>query len=157
MKVMENQTPETRERLWRRKLSKTDRAELRGHPELELEAWLTDALAQLPDAPAPSNLTARVLNAIEFEEARAARAHGGHWNWRLLWPRVAVTAGVLAFALLGIQYHETGVRHVAMVKNLAQVTRADTVPDVEALNNFDVIQPMSQAGRADTELLAALQ
>ena len=58
------------EALWRRKLSEAGRNALRAQPELELEARLTAALAKIPDAPVPSNFTARVLAAIELDEAR---------------------------------------------------------------------------------------
>ena len=59
--------------------------------DLELEARLTRALARLPDAPVPSNFTARLMQAVDLEEsrrlaplefrlelARAAAAHRGH-------------------------------------------------------------------------------
>ena len=39
----------------------------------KLEARLTEALAKISDAPVPSNFTARVLAAIELEEAQAER------------------------------------------------------------------------------------
>ena len=45
-------------------------------PDLDLEARLTAALARIPDAAVPSNFTARVLTAIELEEAAAARSRG---------------------------------------------------------------------------------
>lgn len=155
---MENLSPEQHESLWRRKLSGPERAELRGQPELELEARLTDALAQMPNAPVPSNFTARILNAINLDEARAGRSKGWHWNWRALWPRVAVAAAILLFAGLSVQRYEAAQRHRAeMARSLQVVASANTVPDVAALNDFDVIQRMSQPAHADTELLAALQ
>jgi hypothetical protein len=157
---MENQSPEPRELLWRRKLSETERADLRAQPELELEARLTDALAVLPSVPVPSNFTARVLNAIELEEARSARpapASGWHWSWRLLLPRVAVTAAMLFFAGFGLQHYQAGLQREEMIKNISTVASAKTVPSTDALNNFDTIQRMGQSGRADTDLLVALQ
>jgi len=157
---MENQSPETRESLWRRKLSETERAGLRAHPELELEARLTDALTGLPNAPVPSNFTARVLDAIELEEARSARpakVSASHWGWRLLLPRLAVTAAVLFFAGYGFQYYQAGLQRADLIKNLSTVASTTAVPSPDALNNFDTIQNMSQSGRADTELLVALQ
>jgi hypothetical protein len=160
LEAMENQTPEPRESLWRRKLSGGERAELRARPELELEARLTDALAQLPNVPVPSNFTARVLGAIELEEAQSGRASkipGWHWNWRLLLPRVATTAAVLLFAGLGFQHYETGMHRAEMAQSLSVVASAKTVPSMDALNNFDTIQHISQSGHADTELLADLQ
>jgi hypothetical protein len=70
---------------------------------------------------------------------------------------VAVTAAILVFAGVGIQRHEAGLQRAEMVKTLSTVASAQTVPSVEALNNFDAIQRMTQSGRADTDLLAALQ
>jgi hypothetical protein len=157
---MENQTPDPRESLWRRKLSGAERTELRARPELELEARLTDALAKLPDASVPSNFTARVLDAIELEEAqsvRSAKSSGWHWNWHLFLPRIALTAAVLLFAGVGFQHYQAGVHRAEMAQSLSVVASAKTVPSLEALNNFDTIQRMSQSGRADTELLADMQ
>ena len=157
---MENQTPEPRESLWRRKLSGTERAELRARPELELEARLTDALTQLSDVPVPSNFTTRVLDAIELEEARSARSvksSGWHWNWHLLLPRIAVTAAVLLFAGVGFQRYQAGLHRAEMAQSISVVASAKTVPSLDALNNFDTIQSMSQSGHADAELLADMQ
>jgi hypothetical protein len=156
---MENQTPDPREPLWRRKLSEAEKAELRARPELELEARLSDALAKLPNAPVPSNFTARVLDAIELEESRLARSGkvpAWHWNWRLLLPRAAVTAAVLLFSGLGIQSYEAGLHRAEMVQGIHVAVTTQAVPSVDALNNFDAIQRMSASGHADTELLADL-
>src|ERR1700690_4482069 len=63
-----------RELVWRRKLTEAERAGLRAPPEtqadLEFESLLTEGLARLPDAPVPSNFTARVLQAAEREAMR---------------------------------------------------------------------------------------
>jgi negative regulator of sigma E activity len=154
---MENQPSNPGEALWRRKLSEAGRNALRAQPELELEARLTAALGQIPDAPVPSNFTARVLTALELEAARTERSHGWTLHWRLLWPRVAVVAAVLIFAGVGLQRHETNSHRRALVKNVAMVTVAQPPPSVDALENLDAIQRMSQPARADGELLAALQ
>ena len=65
-----------RERFWRQRLTQEQLAELRAaNPdaaEAELEAALSDAIARLPDAPVPSNFTARVLEGIERETMPAA-------------------------------------------------------------------------------------
>ena len=153
---MENQPLNSGELLWRRELSAAERAALCASPELELEAKLTAALGQMSDAPVPSNFTARVLTAVELEDARAARSHSWTLNWRLLWPRVAVTAAVLIFAGVGILRHETHSHRVALAKDVALMAVAQP-PSVDALENLDAIQRMSQPAHADGELLAALQ
>jgi hypothetical protein len=119
-----------------------------------LEARLNAALRRLPDAPVPSNFTARVLATIELEEQNAARRHG--WNWLSLFPRVAVAAAVLLFAGVSIDRYEVHSHRVTLVKNLARVASAQT-PSVDALENLDAIQGMSQSAHADNDLLAALQ
>jgi negative regulator of sigma E activity len=154
---MENRPSNPSESLWRRKLSAADRAELRGQPELELEAQLTDALASLAEAPVPSNFTARVLAAIELEDVQAARSQGRTWNWHWLWPRVAVAAAVLIFAGISIQRYEENSHRLALVKNVAMVAAAQPLPSMDALENLDAIQRMSQSAHADGQLLADLQ
>jgi hypothetical protein len=157
---MDNLSPEQREKLWRRTPSGKERAELRSQAELELEARLTDALAQMPDASVPSNFTARVMGAIDLEEARSERAVPSRfwrWNWHALLPRVAVSMAILVFIGVGIQRHEASVGRAEMVRTLSVVARATTVPSVDALEHLDEIQRMSQSSHADAELLAALQ
>jgi hypothetical protein len=154
---MENRPSNSSESLWRRQLSTAERAGLRGQPELELEAQLTEALAKLSEAPVPSNFTARVLAAIELEDAQAARSPGRTWSWHLLWPRVAVAAAVLIFAGVSLQRYETNSHRLVLVKNVVMVAVAQPLPSMEALNNFDAIERMSQSGHADGQLLADLQ
>ena len=152
---MNTEADKLSEALWRRKLSETERAALRGRPELELEARLTGMLANLPAAPLASNFTARVLQQIEREEARAISARNRKWNWRRLWPRVAFASAVLVCAGVIFQKHELKSEHVLLAKNVAAVAVAQPPPSVDALNNFDAIRRMSQ--RADGELLALMQ
>jgi len=152
---MENKPSNSSESLWRGQLSAAELAALRPQPELAREAQLTDALAKIPDVAVPSNFTARVLAAIELEAAQAARSPGWHWNWRSLLPRVAVAAAVLIFAGVSIQRYEAGSQRAALVKNVALVAAAQPLPSVEALNNFDAIERMSQP--ADDQLLALMQ
>jgi hypothetical protein len=154
---MKNQPDNLREALWRRKLSGTERAALRAQPELELEARLTEALVKIPDAPVPSNFTARVLAAIELDEMQAARSRGWTLNWRAWWPRVAVAAAVLIFAGVAIQRYEANSYRLALVKNVALVAATQPPPSVDALENLDAIQRMGQSGHADGDLLAALE
>jgi hypothetical protein len=150
-----------RELAWRRKLTAAEKTGLRAQPEaqadLELESRLSEALARVPEAPMPSNFTARVLQAIEREEARGARLRSWSWYWRVLVPRVAVAVAVVGFAGLTYQHREFDKR-VQLAKDVALLAKAQPAPSVEALKNFDAIQRMSQtAPRADDELLALLQ
>lgn len=153
---MENKPSDSSEPLWRRKLSDAERADLRTRPELELEARLTNALAKIPDAPMPSNFTARVLAAVELEDKRAARTRW-HWSWRLLLPRVAVTAAILIFAGISLQRHEANSQRLALVQTLARLATTQPLPSADALENLDAIQRMGQSAHADGELLADLQ
>ena len=153
---MKNESNQPRESLWRT-ISQGERAKLRGEPELELEARLTDALGRLPEAPVPSNFTSRVLNAIELEEKQAARSHGWIWNWHALLPRMAVATAILVVAGVSFQRYEVGAQRLALVKNVAQVASAQPMPSADVLENLDAIQRMSQSGHADNDLLVALQ
>jgi negative regulator of sigma E activity len=153
---MENKPDNLEAALWRRKVSEAERAALRAQPGLELEARLTQALAKISDAPVPSNFTARVLAEIEREESRMVRPQIWALNWRLLWPRVAVVAAVLIFAGVSLQRYEIHAQRTVLAKNLVLAARAPS-PGVDALENLDAIQRMSQSSHADNELLAALQ
>ena len=152
---MENKPADSSESLWRRKLSAAERAALRPQSEMASEADLTNALAKIPEVPVASNFTARVMAAIELEEAAAGRNRDWHWNWRLPWPRVAVAAAVLIFAGVSAQRYEANSQRVMLAKNMATVTGAQPLPSVDALNNFDAIQRMSQ--HADDQLIALMQ
>lgn len=153
---MKNKPLNPDDSLWRRKLSQAEREALLAQPEQELEAHLTDALAKVPDVSVPSNFTARIMQVVELEEKQAIRA-GWHWDWRRLFPRIAVAMAVLLFAGISIQRYEVNSHRAALAKEIATATVAQPLPSVEALENLDVIQHMSQSGHADTELLAALQ
>jgi len=150
-----------RELAWRRKLTEAERAELRAQPEaqadMKLESRLSEALARVPDAPVPSNFTARVLQAIEREELRGARARDWSWYWRVLIPRAAVAVAVVGFAGLAYQHHEFDKR-TRLARDIALLAQAQPMPSVEALKNFDAIQRMSQTTpQADDKLPALLQ
>src|SRR2546427_12592788 len=97
-----------RERSWRRKLSLAEETELRAwleaHPESqgdwEAELGLTQGLGRLPDAPVPSNFTARVLEAVERETAAGeSRARGSKWRAWLGRVRWLPRAGFAVIAL----------------------------------------------------------
>lgn len=111
-------------------------------------------LSRLPDAPVPSNFTARVLQAVEQEEKRHSRwpVFVFGWHWRAVVPRVAVAASVAGFALFTYHQHELLVQQQELARNAALV--ASQMPSVDALKNFDAIQRMSQTARPDEDLLA---
>ena len=155
---------ELREILWRRQPSDAERARAAGQPEfraeLELETRLNDALAQLPAARVSSNFTARVMQAIDLEEARAQRP-GWRSSWHLSWPRLlprlAATLAVVAFAALSWQHHEISQHRLAMAQSLALVAGSPASPGVDALDNYEAIQRMGQSQPADDKLLALMQ
>jgi hypothetical protein len=153
-----------RESGWRRKLTETEQAGLRAflaanpdaRADWELESALNAALTRLPDAPVPSNFTARLLQAVEREESRP-RAGSWRWNWHTLVPRVAFIAAVITFIGLAFQHHEIYRQRAALARNVAFVTRGQPMPSPEALENFDAIRRMSQPQHADDELLVLMQ
>ena len=151
---------ELRELLWRRRLTDAERARAAGRPEvladLELDARLTDALTQLPAAQVPSNFTARVLQAIDREDARP-QTLDGRWFWPRWLPRVAVTVAVVACAAVTWQRHELNKDRTAIVQTIAQMAGSSALSPVEALDNFDAIQRMGQTQSADPKLLALLE
>jgi negative regulator of sigma E activity len=116
---------------------------------------LRELLSRLSDAPVPSNFTARVMQAVELEEARSARKWNfTGWNWHSLLPRAAIAAVIVAAAGFAFHQHEIYNRRVALAKSVALVAQAEPLPSVDALKNFDAIQRMSQPAHADEELLA---
>ncbi len=153
-----------RESGWRLNLTEAEQAEWRAYlaanpdarVDWEMESALNAALTQLPDAPVPSNFTARVLQAVEREAARP-RAWNWRWNWHTLVPRVAFAAAVIAFTGLAFQHHEIYRQRIALARNVALVTGGQPMPSPEALENFDAIRRMSQPQHADDELLALMQ
>ena len=153
-----------RESGWRRKLTESEQGELRAHlatnpdarADWEMESALNSALTRLPDASVPSNFTARVLQAVEREEARP-RVWSWRWNWHSLVPRVAFAAVVITFTGLAFQHHESYRQRIALAKDVVLVTRGQPMPSPEALENFDAIRRMSQPQHADDELLTLMQ
>jgi negative regulator of sigma E activity len=125
--------------------------------DLELEARLTKVLARLPDAPVASNFTARVMQAVEIEDVRRSRTWNFRWSWHRLLPRIAATAVAVLFAGLTFHHYELTSQRAAFARNVALIAGSQPLPSVDALNNFDVIQRMSQPAHADEELLALLQ
>lgn len=151
-----------RETAWRRKLTPAELEALRktnpeGTADADLEAALSGALQQLPDAPVPSNFTARVLQQIECEEMQPARQRGWTWLWRILVPRTAVAAVILGSSVFAFRHHQAQQRMEAIGESLVKVATVPSLPSPEALENFDAISKLSSDSAADKELLALLQ
>jgi anti-sigma-K factor RskA len=121
-----------------------------------LQNELRELLSRLPDAPVPSNFTARVLQAVDLEESRRARKWNFILNWRAFLPRAAVAAVAVLLAGLTLQHHELNAQRQRVAHSVALVA-GTPMPSVDALKNFDAIQRMSQPARPDNELLALLK
>ena len=114
-------------------------------------------LSRLPDAPVASNFTARVMQAVDLEDARSREPQGRlFWRWRAFLPRVAVAAIALSFAGLTLQHYRVAEQRTTLAKDVALVAETP-IPSMDALKNFDAIKGMSRPARADDELLALLQ
>ena len=148
---------ELRERHWRRTdADALQRCGRENTADLELDLRLTEMLGKLPDAPLPSNFTARLLQMVAQEESRRPAARNSHWNWLRSLPRIAVATALVIFTGLMLWQHELVAHRAALVKNVAVVAGSQPLPSVDALKNFDAIQRMGQP-RADEELLALMQ
>lgn len=154
-----------REAGWRRPLTAGERAELRewlaAHPEVrtdwELEAGLSEALRGMQGAPVPSNFTARVLQAVNLEELRVARAPARPlWvSWVSGWlPRTAL-AGLFVLSTLASYHYAEAKQRVKMAQSVVRVSEA--LPSAEMLENFDAIRALNPTPAADGDLLALLK
>jgi anti-sigma factor RsiW len=153
-----------REANWRRELTDAEQAELRAylasHPEAradwEAEAGLNAGLSRLPDAPVPSNFTARVLQAVERESVAARRERlqvTQIWWWRHVVPRAAAVLIVAAVGWFGFQHYQADQRE-RLVVGLAVVATVESLPSTEALQDFEAIRRLSLTPAGDEELLA---
>jgi len=154
-----------REISWRRPLTEAEKAELRAlltaHPEAhtdwETEAQISELLGRLPDAPVPSNLTARVLAAIELDEKTAVQAPAWRRWIHLRWlPRTALAALCLGTGLLTYHQIRAAQRHEIGHSIVAVSDAAPPLPP-DVLQDFDAIRRLNPKPAADTELLALLQ
>jgi len=154
-----------REQSWRRKLTIAEEAELRvwlsnhpdAQPDSEAEAALTEMLGNLPEAPVPSNFTARVLQAIEREDAREARqprANQGVWATLRRWlPKAAFASVLMGTALVSYHHHQLR----AAAKSVVAVSKVSPLPGPEILQDFDAIRVMNRTPPADVQLLSLLE
>ncbi len=150
---------------WRRKLSKAEAAELEAwlaaHPESRdswrTETQLTSLLNRLPEAPVSSNFTARVLQAVEREQASAERRHSPRW-WNRWLPRVAFAG---AFVVLGVAvFSHQSIRQARTAdigKSVVAVSSVPSLPSVEILQDFDAVRALPTTPPADEALLSLLQ
>ena len=154
-----------RELGWRRALTRIELAELHAwlaaHPEArtdhEIEAALNVALARLPDAPVPSNFTARVLEAVQRDAARPQPKRDWAWVWRVFAPRVAVATCVVAGAGLFANHRLAIWKLKTIAGSVQTVAAVSSLPAPEVLADFDAIRRLGAAATPDNELLAALQ
>src|SRR5262245_21950872 len=149
---------------WRRKLTPAEEAELQTwlatHPEARAdwaaETGLNELLRELPEAPVPTNFTARVLQAAEREQIAAAR-QPARWQWALrsLWARAAMAAmvavaGVLTYSRV---IAEREVRLAQKAKSVAAVSEVSSLPSPDALLNFEAVRQLNSGPSADRGLL----
>src|ERR1019366_9306823 len=101
------------------------------------EAGLGEVLSCLPDAPVPTNFTARVLTAIERESEGSRRETSG-WTWRgrRLLPKAAVAAVVAAIGLISYERHAATQRAV-LARNVATVADVAAVPNPDLMQDFE--------------------
>ena len=155
-----------REASWQRKLTPAEEAELRAllaaHPEAqadwEADAALSRALDRLPDAPLPSNFTARVLQAVELETAAARRQPEMNWTWiwRSILPKAALAAVFVGMSVMAFREAHAE-RQQRFARSLKTVSAVAALPGPEVLKDFDAIQQFNPTRPPDRELLALLQ
>jgi anti-sigma factor RsiW len=151
---------------WRRPLTAPEQVELRAwliaHPEAQAEAEaemaLNQTLARLPDAPVPSNFTARLWQTIERDEATKVRAAAPRrtWWWRVLVPRFAVATVVVGSGLLAYRHNES-VQQVEFAKSFLAEAGATSLADPKVIEDFEVICQLSPPTAADEELIKLME
>ena len=149
-------------------MTQAEEAELRvwlaAHPDAQLdfesEAALTQSLHNLPDAPVPSNFTARVLQAVEREEASKVRETRAQWRaWLHLhrWlPRAAVACLLVGTGLFTYRHHQVKVDQQLDLQSVRTVSEVRSLPSPEILKDFEAVRAMRRTG-PDEELLALMQ
>lgn len=150
---------------WRRDLTPAETARLHAglaeQPELrsgwEEESGLNRLLDGLPDAPLPSNFTARVLQEAQRQAAPPSPRPFLADLWRRLFPRpasgLAWVAVMLCLGWLAVQQAETSSQR-RRNSELADFFKAAAPSDPAVLQDFDAIRRLPQA--EDEELFAVL-
>jgi len=150
---------------WRRNLTDAEAAELRAwlaaHPEaqadFEADARLTAVLTRLPNAPVPSNFTARVLQAVERETAIARPSPSAWTNFWHSWLPKAAIAGFLMTAGL-VTYHERALaRQRELARSVEAVSQVASLPSPDILQDFEAIRSLNPTPPPDEEVLALMQ
>ncbi|MBI1176411.1 hypothetical protein GC207_03125 [bacterium] len=131
-------------------------------PDRDDELALTRMLRGLPDAPLASNFSARVMQAIDLEEAVAARTRKpSSPAWRRWFIRLAGATAIVAISAISwIQYQHW--QRAETAQSVKFITEVAAVPSVDILRDFDAVQSLSHVPpladvQADGELLKALQ
>jgi len=160
-----NKPPDNRfrETGWRRPLTDAEQTELRAwlaaHPEAQAdwqdEAALNTILRELPEAPVPTNFTARVLQEIERDTAAESK-RANFWrslDWSPWLPRTAATGLAVVLVVMSLEFRARFER-TKMGRSVAAMTAA---PPPEMLKDFESIKRLEAAPVADKELLSLLR
>lgn len=153
-----------REISWRRSLTAAEQAELQAwlvaHPdqqaEVEADLAINAALAEIADAPIPSNFTARVMQAIDADQAQSNRSKPNAkpaW-WQAWLPRLAVACVVLGGGALIWQQHITQQKSLTHVAR--EVASAKLLSDPNVLTHFDEIASLTPAAATPDEGLLSM-
>jgi anti-sigma factor RsiW len=155
-----------RETAWRRKLTDAEQAQLRAwlatHPDAradwESEAALSELLTRLPEAPVPSNFTARILQAVERDAVASDRERKPRWAWawRVFVPRFAVAMVVVGAGLFAYQRHALAQR-TKLAQSVAAVADVRSLPSPQFLEDFDTIYHLPPMPPADNELIVLMK
>lgn len=165
----ESRDQQRREIVWRRPLQPAELAEPAGRPvaspdqavDWQEENRLTLALAQLPNLPVANNFTARVLAAVEREDAhvRPVATPWANWItarvWRWLAPTAAV-ALILAGVGLAWQWRQATTR-ATLARDIAAMSRVSELAPPEVFAEFEIINRLGGPPLPDEELLAVMQ
>jgi len=154
------------EKRWRHALTAAEEAGVRAwlaqHPESradwDLETRLSETLEKLPDVPVPSNFTARVLQAIEREQAVPRHSPRRPW-WlvRILLPRIAMAIAALGLVVVYHEHTSATAKRAELVQGVKVVTSVSSLPSPEILQDFDTIRQMPASTGPDPELIALMK
>jgi len=150
-----------REIRWRRPLTPAETACLRSwlaeHPG-EQAAWedeeaLGRLLEGLPEAPVSSNFTARVLQAVEREDRRAAQDRRGGFSWRGWWgralPRLAWGGTAAALVLVSVHQYQS-LERARVARDMARIALVSALPPAEIFADFEVISQLGKHPSPET-------